>query len=455
MNIQYLIEQQRLFFKDQNTIPYAFRIEALRKLASVITASEKEISDALWKDLHKGEFESYVTEIGFVLGEIQVAIKHLKQWMKSKRKKTPLLLFGSKSKLVFEPYGLTLIMAPWNYPFHLQISPLIAAIAAGNCAILKPSTQAANVSKVLHKIINQTFDSRHIVLLADITHTQMDALLNEKFDFIFYTGGVNYGRRIMEAAAKHLTPIALELGGKNPCIVDSDANLKIAARRIVWGKFINAGQTCVAPDYVLVNKKIKDEFIEYLKSEILRQYGSDPKINDDYCRIINIAQTERLVGLLKDGKIIFGGQSDIEQKYISPTLLQEVNMSSELMKEEIFGPILPIFEFESLEEVLSLVNEREKSLALYYFTENASKAARMIRSTTSGGACINDVVVQIANPNLPFGGVGNSGMGNYHGIYGFLTFSHQRSLVYSSTKFNIGLKYAPYGKKLGLLRKFF
>lgn len=452
MDLEMLVAEQRMFFKEHQTKSYSFRIEALRKLYASIVIHQQQISDALWEDLHKSEFESYATEIGFVLGEIKDAIRNLKSWMKPESKNTPMVLFGSKSKVISEPYGVTLILAPWNYPFQLQISPLVGAIAAGNCAILKPSPQTPHVTAVLKRIIEYAFPSKYIVL-ADIENEQMESLLLQRFDYIFYTGGVGYGKHIMHAAAENLTPVTLELGGKSPCIVDKDTNLKIAARRIVWGKFINAGQTCVAPDYLLVHKDIKDEFINCLIKEIETQYGPDPKVSPDYVRIISHTHCRRLENLMKHGVIVAGGVVDRTEKYIAPTLLVDVDLTSELMTEEIFGPLLPVLQFTNITEVVSFINAREKPLALYYFGQSTAQARRIINETTSGGTCINDVVVQVANTYLPFGGVGNSGMGNYHGIYGFRTFSHQRAIVCTTTWFNLGVKFAPYKSKIKLLKK--
>lgn len=453
-NLKKIVAEQRIFFNEHQTKSYTFRIEALRKLYASIIMYQQQIADALWKDLHKSEFESYATEIGFVLGEINDAIKNLKRWMKPQSKKTPLVLFGSKSKVLSEPYGVTLILAPWNYPFQLQISPLVGAIAAGNCAVLKPSLQSKTVTAVLKRIIEETFQPNYIALI-DIENDQMDCLLAQRFDYIFYTGGVGYGKHIMRVAAESLTPVTLELGGKSPCIVNKDANLKIAARRIVWGKFINSGQTCVAPDYLLVHEEIKDKFINYLIEEIETQYGSNPKVSPDYVRIITKAHCQRLENMMKHGIIVAGGEVDRKEKYIAPTILVDVDINSELMTEEIFGPLLPVLPFTDITKAISFINTKEKPLALYYFGQNSTQTSRVINETTSGGACINDVVVQVANTFLPFGGVGNSGMGNYHGIYGFRTFSHQRAIVCTTTWFNLGIKFAPYKSKIKLLKKVF
>lgn len=452
MDISKLVTAQRGFFNSQQTKPYSFRIQALRDLATSIIIHERDIIDALAKDLNKSEFESFATEIGFVLGEINYAVKNLRKWMRPERHRTPMVLFGSKSSVHHEPYGVTLIMSPWNYPFQLLIAPLVGAIAAGNCIVLKPSILAPHVAAVAKKIIADVFDHKYITVL-DIPNEKTDTLLEERFDYICFTGGVEFGRHVAQIAAKTLTPTTLELGGKSPCIVDRDANIEVAARRIVWGKFLNAGQTCVAPDYIMVHESVKNKLIKSLAAEITRQYGGDPKMSPDYPRIINVKHTERLAALLSYGTVAIGGEVDIAARYVAPTVLTDVNMESELMSDEIFGPILPVLEFDDIQQVVGYVNSKSKPLSLYYFTQNHAESERVLDSISSGGACINDVVIHVANTFLPFGGVGDSGMGSYHGKYSFLTFSHARAVMRSSTIINIGVKFAPYGNKVKMLKK--
>lgn len=447
-----LIQLQRDYFNSDATKSYAHRLNALKTLRKAIKKQSDEVSNALYKDLQKCEFESYATEIGFVLGELSVAIRNLKKWMRKERKGTPLMFFSAKSYIVSEPYGVTLIISPWNYPFQLLMAPLVGAIAAGNCAILKPSMEAPATARIMRKIIKECFDEQFVAIV-DEDNEMTNRLLKEKFDFIFYTGGVGYGKHVMKAAAEHLTPVTLELGGKSPCIVDSDANLAIAARRIVWGKFLNCGQTCVAPDYLMVHSDVKEEFVSLLCGEIETQFGTDIKFNPDYPRIINQSRFNRLSTLMKDQTVICGGEADEKELYIAPTLLDDVTPDSLIMQEEIFGPLLPIIEYDDLEEVIEYIKGGEKPLALYYFSEDKLKADEVIFKTSSGGCAINDVVVQVANGNIPFGGVGNSGLGSYHGRYSFDTFSHKRGVMHSSTKVNIGIKFAPYKKKVSLMKR--
>lgn len=453
MTVSELLAAQKEFFAQGQTLDLKFRQAALNRLADTISKHEHEILNALWLDLHKSPFESYATEIGFILAEIRETVSKLKQWMRPKRVRTPLFLFGSSSRVVSQPYGVALVIAPWNYPFQLVLSPLVAAVAAGNCAMLKPSPQAVNVAQVLQRIVKEAFDARHVTLL-DIPNQAMEDLLTERFDYIFYTGGVDYGRHIMHAAAEHLTPVTLELGGKSPCIVAADAALAISARRIVWGKLLNAGQTCVAPDYILVDRKVKDQLIKELIAEIEKQHGADPKTSPDYGRIISEAHTVRIEQLLACGKVVYGGAVDVVQRYVAPTIMDQVDCESPLMMSEIFGPLLPIIEYDDINQAIDFVNKREKPLALYCFTQSRELARRILRSTSSGGVCVNDTVVQVANSHLPFGGVGQSGMGRYHGRHGFMTFSHLRGVVRSSCRINIGLKFPPYGSKMSLVRRF-
>lgn len=452
MNYEELIKEQRAFFNNRTTGDISFRKQSLTALQKAIRKYEKELSEALRKDLGKAPFESYMTEIGFILSEIRHTLKHLDKWAAAKRCKTPLFLFGSTSHTRPEPYGIVLILSPWNYPVQLLLAPLVGAIAAGNCAILKPSPRTVHTNHILGKLISETFPPQYIAFL-ETDNRQTDNLLKQHFDYIFYTGGVAFGKRIMMAAAKNLTPVTLELGGKSPCIVDNDAHIQIAARRIVWGKYLNCGQTCVAPDYIFVHREVKDKLITALQAEIERQYGKSPQESPDYPRIISQDHFYNLLLLLKQGHIVAGGKYDDKDLYIAPTVISGILPENRIMSEEIFGPILPLLDFDDIDNVIDYVNNQEKPLALYYFGQNKKKARYVLQNTSSGGACINDVVTHVANTYLPFGGVGNSGTGAYHGKYSFDTFSHTRSIVQSTTRFNIGMKFAPYNGKLKWLKK--
>lgn len=450
--IQDLIQSQRLFFTEHITREIPFRLCALDRLQEGIRKYEPELTEALRNDLGKSAFESYASEIGLILREIKSAKKHLAGWSKEKKCPTPLFMAGSKSFVHPEPYGVVLIIAPWNYPVQLTLSPLIGAIAAGNCAIVKPSPDAPCTSDVLTRLIDECFESEYIAVTATDAHTT-EMLLQERFDYIFYTGGVRFGKSVMEAAARHLTPVTLELGGKSPCIVDDDADLPVAARRIVWGKLLNCGQTCVAPDYLMVHSTIKDRLIDAIRQEIARQYGEDPRLSPDYPRIVNRRHIDRLLPLLKDGDIVCGGTADPDERYIAPTLIENVRPGSPLLTDEIFGPILPVIPFDDIDDCVEYINTHEKPLALYYFTRSKKRAWYMIQHTSSGGVCINDTISHVVNSDLPFGGIGNSGIGQYHGRYSFETFSHPKSVVKTTTAFNIGLKFAPYAQKLRTLKK--
>lgn len=452
MNYEELIKEQRAFFNNRTTGDISFRKQSLTALQKAIRKYEKELSEALRKDLGKAPFESYMTEIGFILSEIRHTLKHLDKWAAAKRCKTPLFLFGSTSHTRPEPYGIVLILSPWNYPVQLLLAPLVGAIAAGNCAILKPSPRTVHTNHILGKLISETFPPQYIAFL-ETDNRQTDNLLKQHFDYIFYTGGVAFGKRIMMAAAKNLTPVTLELGGKSPCIVDNDAHIQIAARRIVWGKYLNCGQTCVAPDYIFVHREVKDKLITALQAEIERQYGKSPQESPDYPRIISQDHFYNLLLLLKQGHIVAGGKYDDKDLYIAPTVISGILPENRIMSEEIFGPILPLLDFDDIDNVIDYVNNQEKPLALYYFGQNKKKAQYVLQNTSSGGACINDVVTHVANTHLPFGGVGSSGTGAYHGKYSFDTFSHTRSIVQSTTRFNIGMKFAPYDGKLKWLKK--
>ncbi|MGL4392176.1 MAG: aldehyde dehydrogenase [Fusobacteriaceae bacterium] len=446
---------QRQYFEKSLTKNLDFRIEQLQKIKQIINNSEILITDALNKDLGKCEIESFMSEIDFVINEIDFMIRNLKKLAKRKKVKTPLMFLGGSSFIIPEPYGTVLIIGPWNYPFQLVMLPLIGAIASGNCTVIKTSELAPNISKVVASLINNNFDKEYLVAVEGGVQTSQE-LLAQKFDYIFYTGGTAVGKIVMESASKNLTPVTLELGGKSPCIIDSDANLINATRRIIWGKFLNCGQTCVAPDYVFVHKKIKKLFIDTAIKVIKEFYGANPIENNQYSRIINEKHFNRLLSLMSDNNILYGGENDISKLKINPTLLDCVSEESEIMKEEIFGPLLPILEFEDLKEVISFINKRPNPLALYYFSNNQKNIDLILNEISSGGVCINDTINHIININLPFGGVGFSGMGSYHGKASFDTFSHKKSVLKNQIRYDSKLKYPPYSGKINIntMRKF-
>jgi aldehyde dehydrogenase (NAD+) len=404
----------------------------------------------LWKDLHKSPEESYLTEISIVTGEIDNHIKHLKKWAKPKRVSTPLYILPSSSKIIYEPLGLSLIVAPWNYPFQLLFNSLVGSISAGGCSILKPSPDAPEIARVMQDIIEDTYDSNYIAVVQGGRETNT-ILFNERFDIIFFTGSPNVGKVVMKAASQHLTPVVLELGGKSPCIVDVDANINIAARRIAWGKMINAGQTCIAPDYLFAHHSIKDELLDKIAGNIKEMYGDDIKGSRFYPRIVNQRAIDRLEKLMNQGEIHSGGEIDEKEKFIAPTIIDNVDPDFLVMQEEIFGPILPVMTFEHIDETIEYINKNEKPLAFYYFGKNKN-AKKVLAKTTSGGACINDTLMHITNHNLPFGGVGNSGMGKYHGQESFMAFSNRRAIVTTPTWVDLPLKYAPF-KYFKLIKK--
>lgn len=449
-DIKAILEKHRRFFETGKTKDLDFRVAQLKILREAIIARESQIMEALKKDLNKDAFDSYTTEIGMVLSELTDFKKNLSKWDKVKRKRTPLIHFPATSHIYREPYGIALIISPWNYPFQLAFSPLIGAIAAGNCAVLKPSEFSYHTSLVIEKLVEESFDEEYITVICGEKEVTQK-LLEEKFDYIFFTGSVAVGRIIMLAAAKHLTPVTLELGGKSPCIVDETADLALAAKRIVWGKFMNGGQICVAPDYILVHKKVKDKIIEEMKKVIVEFYGIQAHLDEHYPKIINEKQYQRLVDMLADQDIVWGGGFDKGTLKIEPTLVDSIDWGNPLMEDEIFGPILPILEFENIDQVVYTVNQHPKPLALYLFTKSKSIEKRILEDISFGGGCINDVVMHLVNTHLPFGGVGDSGMGAYHGKYSYETFSHQKSILKKSNRLDIPLRY-PTHKNLGLAR---
>ena len=448
-----IICQQREFFNTGKTKDIGFRITQLKNLQKAVIDHEAAIIAALKTDLHKSEFETYTTEIALCKKEINYALKQIANWTKPKKANIPLEQLPGFGRIYPAPLGVVLIISPWNYPFQLIIAPLVGAIAAGNCAILKPSEIAAHTSKLLADILPKYFDPAYIAVVEGGVEISQQ-LLAEKFDHIFFTGGTTIGRKVMEAAAKHLTPVTLELGGKSPCIVDADTNIEYAARRITWGKFINAGQTCVAPDYLLVEQSIKQQLLDKIQKCIREFLGEQPATSPDYARIINQKHFNRLVEFLQYGETIFGGESNSSELYIAPTVLDRVSLESPVMQEEIFGPILPVLTYSDVTEAIAIVNQRPKPLALYLFSHNKNLQRRVLQSTSSGSVCINDTVMQFAVPGLPFGGVGSSGMGKYHGKASFDTFSHYKSVLNRSLILDVKLRYAPYTKtKLQLLKR--
>ncbi|MEH1842992.1 MAG: aldehyde dehydrogenase [Nostoc sp.] len=451
-NVGDIIQNQRDFFNSGKTKDVTFRIEQLKNLRQAIIEHEQSIVEALQADLHKPEMETYLTEIG-VIKEINYAIKHLKTWTKPKKAAVSFDFFSYSARIHPEPLGVVLIIGPWNYPFNLIISPLIGAIAAGNCAIIKPSEIASHTSDIIANIIAKHFDPAYLAVVEGGVDASQK-LLAEKFDHIFFTGGTAVGKSVMVAAAKYLTPVTLELGGKSPCIVDSDINLEHTIRRITWGKFINAGQTCIAPDYLLVNKKIKKDLIDGLEKCVKEFYGDNPVNSPDYARIVSQKHFDRLVNLLKDGEVLIGGETQPSERYIAPTVIDNVSLKYSIMQEEIFGPILPIIEYTDIAEAIALINSKPKPLALYLFSQNKNLQKRVLQETSSGGVCINDTMMQFGVSSLPFGGVGDSGIGNYHGKASFDTFSHNKSVLQNSFWLDLKWRYAPYQGKLPLIKKF-
>ena len=453
-DINLIFKNQKEFFESGKTINVDYRIKNLKKLNDIIKKNEDKILNELKKDLGKSNFEGYVTEVGILYDDINFHIKNVKKWSSEEKRKSPIVYYPSKSYIYKEPYGVTLIIGPFNYPFQLVIAPLIGAISAGNTAIIKPSENSRNIALLLEKLINENFPEEYLRVVNPLGGKETVSLLLDKpFDYIFFTGSVRVGKLVMQKAAQHLTPVTLELGGKSPCIVDSDAKLKLAAKRIVWGKFLNAGQTCVAPDYLCVHKSVKDELLKLIINEIRVQFGENVRNSEDYPRIVNKSSLERLSGYLNDGKIYYGGNIDEDNLYMEPTLIIKPDLNSPLMSDEIFGPILPILVYEDLDNVIKFINHREKPLALYYFSESKKKIKYVLTSTTSGGVTINDTIIHVANPNLPFGGVGSSGVGKYHGKESFETFTHNKSVMKRGTFIEFNIRFAPYKNKLNLVKR--
>ncbi|AFM42472.1 NAD-dependent aldehyde dehydrogenase [Desulfosporosinus acidiphilus SJ4] len=454
MSIKEILSNQRKYFNTGQTFALDFRLNALKTLKKSIRGHEKEILNALKSDLNKPAFEAYATEIGTVLEELNYALKHLPRWLRPKRAGTPILHFKSSCYTISEPYGIALIMSPWNYPFYLTLAPLIGSIAGGNCSVVKPSAYSPATSSIIAQILGECFESGFVSVIEGGRDANQ-ALLDETFNYIFFTGGISVGKTVMAAASRNLTPVTLELGGKSPCIVDREVNIDLAARRIVWGKFLNAGQTCVAPDYLLVHSQVKKQLIAGIRDYILKFYGKTPCENEEFPKIINDKHFKRIKGYLDHGEVIIGGHYNEQRLRMAPTVIDHISWDDPIMQEEIFGPILPILEYSDISEVIQLVNARPKPLALYLFTTNKEVERKIIGRISFGGGCINDTIVHLATSEMPFGGVGESGMGSYHGKWSFHTFTHTKSILKKSNLIDIKLRYPPYGNKLSLLKKLF
>ena len=449
-----IVEAQRTYYMEGKTRALSARIDALNRLEQSILTYEQELYQALRSDLGKSRAESYMCEVGLTLSELRYVRRHVKSWSRNRRVHTPLAQFHAASFTVQEPYGVVLIMSPWNYPMLLTLEPLIGALAAGNCCVLKPSAYSPATSAVMAKLIREAFPSDYVTVIEGGRKENED-LLNQKFDYIFFTGGVNVGKLVMEKASAHLTPVTLELGGKSPCIVDHTANIPLTARRLVFGKYLNCGQTCVAPDYVLVEKPVKEKLLTCIKEEIRRMFGEHPLENPDYGKMINQKHFDRVRGLIDPMKLVAGGQVQEETLRIAPTVLADVTAEDPVMQEEIFGPVLPVIEVKDIEEAIQFVQERPKPLALYVFTEDKRTEQRVLTETSYGGGCINDTIIHLATSEMGFGGVGNSGMGSYHGKKSFDLFSHEKSIVKKSTWMDLPMRYLPYtGWKEKLVRMF-
>ena len=432
--------KQARYFHSGATLDVAVRKSNLKAFEKAVLKWEKPLCDALWADLHKSYEEAYMTEISILLGEIRTHIRNIGKWTRRTCVPTPLKMFPSRSRIISEPLGTALIISPWNYPVQLLLTPLVGAISAGCTAVLKPSPYVPNVSKVIEDMVAGTFPEDYIAVTQG--HREVNAaLLEERWDIIFFTGSPSLGRRVMTAAAKYLTPVVLELGGKSPCIIDKDADINVAAKRVAWGKTLNAGQTCIAPDYLMVHEEVKDRFLEALGKAFAELLGSNPQESGHFVRVVNDAAFERLTGYFKDGNIVFGGHTDKAERYIEPTVLDNVSPDSPVMQEEIFGPIFPVLTFRNISEVTEFVTSREKPLALYYFGKNGDY---VLRHTSSGGSCLNDTILHIANEHVPFGGVGMSGMGSYHGKLSFDAFTHYRSNIVTPTSMDLPFRYMPY-----------
>lgn len=447
----------RDFFQTQATKDIKFRKKYLKALKKSIKKHESDILDALKSDLGKNKVEAYATEIGFVKKELSYIIKELKNWAKTKSVTTPMMQFPAKSFIKYEPYGTVLIIGPFNYPFQLVMSPLIGALAAGNCAVVKPSEMTPQTSMVVQEILEEVFHENYVKVIQGEKEVTSQ-LLDERFDYIFFTGSTKVGQIVYEKASKHLTPVTLELGGKSPAIIDDTANLKVAAERVAFGKFMNAGQTCVAPDYVLIDNKVKMKFVKALQSTIQEFYGIQTEQSEDFGRIVNDNHFNRLVNIIEDSRqqVIYGGESNADELFVAPTIILDPELSDSVMQQEIFGPILPIIGYDTFNEVYDIVEQYEKPLALYLFTEDSDQITAVFNRLSFGGGCVNDTILHLANPNLPFGGVGHfPGIGSYHGKYSFELFSHEKSYITKSTKLESGLLFPPYKGKFKYVKQLF
>lgn len=454
MKTEFIIERQRKFYDTGKTRSYDFRRKALCRLESSVKKYEKQLIAALHRDLHKSSFEAYMTEIGMLYQEIGYLKKHLKGWMKPERVPAPLAQFPSKCYRIKEPYGVTLIMAPWNYPVLLSLEPMAGAIAAGNCCVLKPSDYAPHTAAVMEKVIKDAFPTYYVATVLG-GRKENECLLEQNFDYIFFTGSVEVGKLVMKKASKTLTPVTLELGGKSPCIVESSADISLAAKRIVFGKFLNSGQTCVAPDYILADQKVEKKLIFYLRYWIRKMIGEQPLSNPDYPAMINQKHYQRVMNLIRHEKIAEGGYGDCVSRQIAPTILIHVKEDAPIMQEEIFGPVLPILSYQSLKEAKALIQRRPKPLALYLFTKNDKVEQEIISHLSYGGGCVNDTIVHLASSYMGFGGVGHSGMGSYHGKDSFDTFTHKKSILKKTGSLDIPVRYMPYGQIKERLMRFF
>lgn len=455
MNIDQILKKQRQFFQSGATLPVTFRIEMLKKLYRAIKRHETEILKALAKDLGKSDFESFMCEAGLTLTEISYMIRHVRKFAKEHTAYTPLAQFASRSYQKPSPYGNALIMSPWNYPFLLTMEPLADAIAAGNTAVVKPSAYSPATSAVIETIIKECFDENYVAAITG-GRKENAALLEKKFDFIFFTGSQNVGKEVLRHAAETLTPAVLELGGKSPCIIDSTAKLKLAAKRVVFGKYLNCGQTCVAPDYILCHKSVKEQFIKEVCVQIQKQYGENPLKNPDYGKIINEKHFNRLLGLIDQDKVVFGGKTNKDTLQIAPAVMDHVTWDDAVMQEEIFGPVLPVLSFDNFDEIYSMLADKPKPLALYLFSEDKKRIREVTARCSFGGGCVNDTIIHLATSEMGFGGVGESGMGAYHGKEGFRAFSHVKSIVDKKTWLDLPMRYQPYNRKIyGKLLKLF
>lgn len=437
-----LLEDQKKFFASGKTLDIKYRLEILRQLRSLILSYENELNEAIHKDFHKPYFEVLGTESRFAVAEINLLLRNLKKWSGRQRVRTSIVNIPARSFVMAQPYGQVLILSPWNYPFQLSVIPAMSALAAGNCVVMKVSQKVPNTIEVISRILNHF--PKELIMLVKGEHSLSDYLLNFPFDYIFFTGSTTVGKKVMAKAAENLTPLTLELGGKNPCVVAADAKLGYAAKRIAYGKFINAGQTCIAPDYLLIDRSIKDRFLDLLIREIQLFYGDDPSLSPDYCRMVNTEKTVRMESFLKNGNIVTGGITNQGNCYVAPTIITGVRAEDPVMQEEIFGPVLPVITFEKFDEVYSVISRNPKSLASYIFTTSKKLAREFLSKTQSGSAAVNDTVMQVASPHLPFGGIGPSGMGRYHGRKSFETFSNMKSVMEKSNLIDIPVRYPPY-----------